>query len=958
MAISCVYCNGTHADPADVRACWQRAQSGHEPLVAAASVDPSPVDVQATQGATPRLTRRHPRLNGDPDRWAGPTELGRWLVLVDCVAAPAAWQGARRIVVDDSVLAEPRPTVELLRAARLGRERVVVELTTSFHRPPDDVDRRPLHEVGPRGELHLDELHHLVWSNSVVHDIDGTRWPLAEQAVGLGAEPTDDPRADVVVPGLGPVLLDGGSLCFREPIDGVPVVPAIAVEHGSLRAFGTNSTDAALADDQLAAVTHTGVGARIIAPAGSGKTRVLTERARHLVTRWGIPASAITLVAYNRRAQAEMQARLADVAGLQVRTLNSLALAIVNGVAPFAPRPWRTTTLDERDVRRLLDRFVPSRRVRNVDPLAPWLEALSAVRLGLRSPEDVEDSYDGDVSGLAEVFPQFEAALDDQRAFDFDGQIVAAIRVLLTDPVVRRAAQRACRVLLVDEFQDLTPAHLLLIRLLAGPERAVFGVGDDDQTIYGYNGADPAWLIDYHDLFPGSGEHPLEVNYRCPGDVVTAVDHLLRHNRRRVPKLIRAHHADRRGLIRLAVADPLAATVDRVVAALDVGRDPRDIAVLARVNVVLVPVQVALTARGIGAATVGGPEFLDRTAIRSSLAWLRLATSPGARLDPGDLALALQRPSRSLHPRVASWVGEQRSLRDLDRLAGRVTSERDAATVAAFAADVERVRAAAEGSTAEVLDLITETIGLAGTLATFDRNRRGMNTSSQRDDLVALAQLATLHDDVATFPTWLAEQLTRPRTDEGVTLATVHRVKGQEWPLVIVHLADEGQFPHRLADDHAEERRLFHVALTRASDEAVVVSSAQAPSPFLIELDRDPPPDGSGRRVGGEQAASSTMARSSRTSRAPASSEPAALDEADSALFAALRELRDRLRRGKPAYTVFDNATLLGIVAVRPATLAELARVRGVGPAKLEQYGQEVLAVVAEHGTGGSAAGS
>jgi DNA helicase-2/ATP-dependent DNA helicase PcrA len=100
------------------------------------------------------------------------------------------------------------------------------------------------------------------------------------------------------------------------------------------------------------------------------------------------------------------------------------------------------------------------------------------------------------------------------------------------------------------------------------------------------------------------------------------------------------------------------------------------------------------------------------------------------------------------------------------------------------------------------------------------------------------------------------------------------------------------------------------------------------------------------------------MARSSRTSRAPASSEPAALDEADSALFAALRELRDRLRRGKPAYTVFDNATLLGIVAVRPATLAELARVRGVGPAKLEQYGQEVLAVVAEHGTGGSAAGS
>ena len=88
--------------------------------------------------------------------------------------------------------------------------------------------------------------------------------------------------------------------------------------------------------------------------------------------------------------------------------------------------------------------------------------------------------------------------------------------------------------MLVDEFQDLTPAHLLLIRLLASPGGAVFGVGDDDQTIYGYNGADPAWLIDFADLFPGAGTHPLEVNYRCPAGIVDIVDRLLRHNERRV----------------------------------------------------------------------------------------------------------------------------------------------------------------------------------------------------------------------------------------------------------------------------------------------------------------------------------------------------------------------------------------------------------------------------------------
>ena len=111
--------------------------------------------------------------------------------------------------------------------------------------------------------------------------------------------------------------------------------------------------------------------------------------------------------------------------------------------------------------------------------------------------------------------------------------------------------------LLVDEFQDLTPAHLLLIRLLASPGGAVFGVGDDDQTIYGYNGADPAWLIDFAELFPGAGSHPLEVNYRCPAGIVDVVDRLLRHNDRRVAKTIRAHSTDTSGWTIDTAVDPV-----------------------------------------------------------------------------------------------------------------------------------------------------------------------------------------------------------------------------------------------------------------------------------------------------------------------------------------------------------------------------------------------------------------
>ena len=972
MAISCVYCGGLHDRADEVRACWQRTESGelpapppveHEPApeVSFDAPEAPPTDRPTSSGravpaARPTSSGRTPvpRLLADASRWAGPDALGRSLVVLDDQPIPTPWHAAPRLAIDDHAMLDPAAALHTLRQAHQQRTRVVIDLTAAFHRPPAGTLTAPLHDLGARAELPLDELHHLVWSNSVVLDHDGARWPWGEQAVAIGARATDGP-GDVEVPGTGPCFVDGGPLRFSAPIEGIAVVPAVSVEHGSLAPFGTNHSAAALAPDQLAAVTHPGGAARIVAPAGSGKTRVLTERVRHLVANWHLPPSAITLVAYNRRAQLEMQQRLADVPGVEVRTLNSLALAIINGVAPFAPRPQRWRTIGERDVRGILSDFVPSQRKRNVDPLSPWLEALSAVRLGLRSPADVEDTYDGDVAGLAEVFPQYVNALQRQGAVDFDGQITEAVRLLLTDPTARAAAQRACRVLLVDEFQDLTPAHVLFIRLLAAPGWAAFGVGDDDQTIYGYNGASPDWLIDYAALFPGAGDHPLEVNYRCPADVVQAADFLLQRNTRRVAKTIRAARTGSTGLHPVAVADPVAATMAVVQAALRDGAHPAEVAVLARVNAVLVPVQVALHQAGITATTVAGSEFLNRASVRSTLAWLRLACAPERSLPGAALTEAIQRPSRSIAPRVASWAADQRSIRDLHRLADRLTTEREQQAVNAFIADLEAVRAAAASgaSTADVLTIVDDQLGLAGTLATFDRNRRGMNASSQNDDLTALMHLAVLHPDIESFPAWLAEVLAAPPSDQGVVLATVHRVKGQEWPHVVVHLADEGQFPHRLADDVAEERRLFHVAITRTNDSVTVVSTTGLPSPFLAELASPPtaaelqgarrissgtpppPRQATGKQATGKQA----------TGKAPAP----VLDGADAALFELLRALRDRLRNGKPAYTVFDNATLTAIAATKPTSLQALARIKGIGPAKLEQYGEAVLAVVAEH---------
>jgi DNA helicase-2/ATP-dependent DNA helicase PcrA len=937
MAISCAYCGGSHGSPADVKRCWRdRGEPADDAAPTDAGVPPSPepsprrvLPSAPSAGATPF----EPIVGAGP----GPDALGRHAVVRPGQAVPAPWHDAPRVTVGAPAIEAPIDTVTRIRRAAHERRRLVLELAVPFDDPPTATSTEPPHTLGADFAFDVDELHHLLWSNSVdLREPDRPTMRLIDAAVAAGASIDRTGSADVVTPSGRRVWLDGGPVRYTPAIDGTPVLHGAAVERGSFEPATSNDSAADLAPDQLAAVTHDGGGARIIAPAGSGKTRVLTERARHLLRAWNLPPGAVTLLAFNKRAQGEMVARTPDLPGLQVRTINSIALAIVNGTTPFAPQRRSVRTIDEVDVRRILGDLVAFPRKRNSDPVAPWIEALGLIRLGLVDPEEAEARYDGEVDGLGQVWPRFERWLDDRNLVDFDHQIHRALTILLGDPAARRAAQRSCRVMLVDEFQDLTPAHLLLIRLLAAPGGEVFGVGDDDQTIYGYNGADPAWLIDFDRWFPGSGEHPLEVNYRCPGGVVEAVDRLLRHNRRRVPKAMRAASPEPGGWTVDASVDAVGATVAAVMAALE-HATPADVAVLTRVNALLAPVQVALGSAGVPVEGGVGLEFVDRTAVRSVLAWLRVACARSS-FRPDDLREALRRPSRSFHPRIGDWIAEQGDVVALNKLAGRLNNERDADRVFEFAADIRTLQQLVAGgaTTSDVVLAMIDEIGLGGSVATLDVHRRGMNRSAQSDDLTAITHLAALHDDPTTFESWLRTRLTVKRSAPGVTLATVHRVKGQEWPHVVVHLVDRHQYPHRLADDVEEERRLFHVAITRASRHATIVTGAH-PSPFVDELTEEP----SSERVVRSHAPVGPRAA------APTASDPAAgLDAAASARFDALRELRNRLRDGKPAYVVFDNKTLASIAASAPTTTVELARIPGVGPAKLERFGEAVVTLM------------
>lgn len=975
--IACGHCGATHASVQEVRSCSrQPANRGAEPgdagpSSAPVSVPPDP-SVPVHRGDRGPAARR------------GPAELGRTLAVPDDLDIPAGWDDApvfdlTGTVSDDSGHPEDQEhlaeLVDRLQRRWRAREPYVVRFPAHLSRWPRSIIRREFWQIPPELDLVEEQLHHLIWSNALLAHPDGSlSFPAAAAALQLGAvaagdakpNPNSTPNStllfDLKLPDGTGVVIDGGPLDFSltERI-GIPVVHTVSLESGRRTPLGAESltTEASeLAADQLAAVTHCGGAARIIAPAGSGKTRVLTERARHLVRDVRLPPQTLTLVAYNKRAQLEMEQRTSDLAGLRVRTLNSLALAILNGSDGFA-RPAtgarRFQTIAEPQVRKLLSEamngLVKVRRRRNTDQMAAWIEAISAARLSLRDPDHVAAAMGPDVARLADVLKRYRTMLADQGLLDFDEQILRAIETLLTDPEARRQAHRTCRLLLVDEFQDLTPAHLLLIRLLAGPRGDVFGVGDDDQTIYGYNGATPRWLMNYDRYFPGAELLALEVNYRCSPEVVRATTRLLARNHERVDKTVRTpteRPGNPHSLRIITNPNPLASLVGEVRGLLEQGVQPGDIIILARVNVGLAAPQIALGSAGLPVVHTTGTELLQRTGVRTLLGWLRMAVAP-RKLGEHDISAAVRRPSRRLSPRVMDWMSEKRNVGELRQLARRLREQPQEHSVMQFCDDIETLaKLAGDGAaTAELMAEVRDYLGLGRDLNQLDNSRSLVTRSTHSDDLTALAQLADLHPDPNGFSDWLEDRLGRPGAAEGagVGLSTVHRVKGLEWPHVIVVGVDQDAFPHRLAE-LAEERRVFHVAITRSSLSTTVIADSTRPSRFVKELTEDPPP-----RVAVDPADTKLPPASPEVAaKSTPSIKDEALSQADQALFENLRKWRLATARGEgvPAFVVCHDRMLKAVARTRPRTPEELLEINGIGPVKLERYGETLLAEIAD----------
>ncbi|MEO7398452.1 MAG: hypothetical protein ABIW84_07810, partial [Ilumatobacteraceae bacterium] len=278
MAIACVYCGGEHATAHEVRACWQHSASAPFTPVSTASASTAPTPAAPAADSCAGSGSSHAAAT--PFSGAGPDELARGLVIRAGAMVPPPWRDAERLVIDARVIAAPEAAVALLAEYSQARRRVVIELGVPFAHAPRSTTNDPPFRLGATFWFALDVLFHVVWNNAIDATGSEPHWWAFDRALSLGAGPGPDlgaGRGDVMLPDGSAIWLDGGPIRRCPPIAGVAVLHTVALEHGSLTPPLDVEPTAELADDQRAAVAHLGAAARIIAPAGSGKTRVLTE---------------------------------------------------------------------------------------------------------------------------------------------------------------------------------------------------------------------------------------------------------------------------------------------------------------------------------------------------------------------------------------------------------------------------------------------------------------------------------------------------------------------------------------------------------------------------------------------------------------------------------------------------------------------------------------------------------
>ncbi len=603
---------------------------------------------------------------------------------------------------------------------------------------------------------------------------------------------------------------------------------------------GADAVSAGLNGVQRQAVEHAGGPLLILAGAGSGKTRVLTRRVAHLVRARGIAPERILALTFTNKAAGEMAARIEallaqPVRGLWVGTFHAICLRWLRRHAVEAGYRPGLSVFDADDQRALVRRLLKAEGFSETPRAArDALAVISRAKCRAETPAEVSAAARAPAQMLAaRIYAAYQEALRSQNAADFDDLLLGVLRLFETRPAIAEAYARQFLHVLVDEYQDTNHVQFRLVQRLAQIHRNIFVVGDDDQSIYGWRGADISNIIDFREHFPEATVLRLEQNYRSTAAVLALANSVIAHNTSRWEKsLWTERQGGRKPELFLAGDEDEEAqeVARRIAAAVATGRTRHgEIAVFYRTHAQSRPFEDAFLRSQIPYVLVGGVYFYQRREVKDLLSYLRVLANPA---DEVSLERALGAPRRGIGEQsIAALLAAARA-QGADALAvaagGEIPGVRGKAreALAGFARAMLAWRARLTEPPELILSEIIAAVDYRGHLEQQggDWEERAANV----EELLAGARLysSTHGGGVAGYldqVSLLTDLDSLKENGDHVTLMTVHNAKGLEFPRVYVTGLEEGLFPHISAfDDRAEmeeERRLFYVACTRAMDE-------------------------------------------------------------------------------------------------------------------------------------------
>ncbi len=639
-----------------------------------------------------------------------------------------------------------------------------------------------------------------------------------------------------------------------------------------------------LNSSQREAVAATEGPVLVVAGAGSGKTRVLTYRIAHLIRDLRVPPDSILAITFTNKAADEMRARVAALVGGAVRsmwvsTFHSACVRILRREASRLGYKSGFSIYDEADSLRLMNLVLKDL---DLDPKRFPPKAMRAViskaKNELVDYESFADQGDGFYhEQVADVYRLYQQRLLGASAMDFDDLLMVTVELFGAFPDVLATYQQRFRYALVDEYQDTNRAQYVLVKQLTETHRNLCVVGDSDQSIYRFRGADIRNIREFEVDYPDARIVILDQNYRSTETILDAANSVIANNTKRTPKNLWSDRGPGVPIVRYEAEDEhdeAGYVADEVERLQGEGFNLSDVAVFYRTNAMSRVVEDVLVRRGVPYTVVGSVKFYDRKEIKDAIAYLRAVVNPEdevslkriinePRRGIGDTTIAhIDRFSQAQKISFAEGLRQAREITQLnaraqtaisefvaimDRLREATEEEGVEAAVSAVLADTGMLAALEAEQTIEAMGRVENLRELVGVAAEFETSNEGAVIGDEEFD--ALDNLRRL--EVFLETTALVADIDEWEEGAGaVTLMTLHTAKGLEFPAVFIVGMEDGVFPHlrSLGDpgELEEERRLAYVGITRAQDRLYLTSAwsrmlfggsnYNPPSRFLTEI--------------------------------------------------------------------------------------------------------------------------